>query len=98
MDSVRSAVADPSAATLDFNAESLAALRAALENRSAQLDPTSSPILQAALRHVCLEAKRKNWPPESLLIAFKKALHETSTVQRLSRGPDRDGFVERLVF
>ncbi|HEY2376032.1 MAG TPA: hypothetical protein VGH98_08670 [Gemmatimonadaceae bacterium] len=80
-----------------FSIEGVAALHAALGDRIADRDPKSSSRVRDALRYLCREAELKNWPPELLLIAFKKALETVPAVQRLARGPDRDDFVARLV-
>lgn len=90
------AVANGSRAQCSLSAQAVAALHAALENAHADLVPTSPTVIDA-LRRVCGEAKRENWPPELLLIAFKKALDTTPGVQHLTRGPERDQVVVRLV-
>lgn len=80
-----------------LGAEWLALFQTALAYGTADSDATSSPSLKDALRQPCGEAKLKNWPPESLLIALNTALNAVPAVQRLARGPDRDEFVSRVV-
>ncbi|HEY2375497.1 MAG TPA: hypothetical protein VGH98_05935 [Gemmatimonadaceae bacterium] len=97
MDSVRSGAAETSRANCVLSPEGAAALYAALEDRSTTRDLASSAATVDAVRRICDEAKREHWPPESLLIAFKKALAAAPAVRRLTRGPKRDAFVARLV-
>jgi hypothetical protein len=80
-----------------LSAEAVAALHTALGDGRAANDAMSSPALDDALYHICGEARLKNWPPESLLIAFKTALEMVPAVRRFARGPDRDEFVAHLV-
>ncbi|HKW46959.1 MAG TPA: hypothetical protein VJN70_05920 [Gemmatimonadaceae bacterium] len=77
--------------------EGLAALRKALDTTLADGDPVSSPALKHAVQRICIDARRSDLPPERLLVAFKTAMHTLPAVQRLTRGPDRDDFVRRLV-
>jgi hypothetical protein len=63
----------------------------------AKRDSISSLSLKDALSPVCAEARRRQWPPEVLLLAFKAALETVPAVRRLTRGPDRDELVARLV-
>jgi len=95
MNSCQVEVADTTRVQRSLSAEAVTALHAALENAPTHL-PTS-PTVMDALRRVCGEATREQWPPELLLIAFKKAVDEASGVQHLTRGPERDEFVGRLV-
>jgi hypothetical protein len=44
-----------------FSAEGVAALHAALGAEIADRDATSSPRVKESLRHICREAKLKNW-------------------------------------
>ncbi|HEY2376108.1 MAG TPA: hypothetical protein VGH98_09055 [Gemmatimonadaceae bacterium] len=99
MESVRSGndVAGISREKPNLSAEGVAVLHAALAEELADRDVTSSAALKAALSQLCDEAKAKYWPPEVLLIAFKTALETVPAVRRLTRGPDRDEFVARLV-
>jgi len=97
MDSVRSEAAETSRANCILSPEGAAALYAALENRRTTHDLASSPAARDAVRRICDEAKREHWPPELLLIAFKKALETAPAVRRLARRPERDEFVGRLV-
>ena len=94
MESVRSS---NEVATPRLSAEAVAVLHAALENAPADRAPTASSALQRALQRICVDAKRSDWPPERLLIAFKAALYGLPVMQRLPRGPDRDEFVAHLV-
>jgi hypothetical protein len=96
MNSGRVEVADTSRTQCSLSADAVAALHAALENTRTNFVPTSPKVMDA-LRRVCDGAKRENWPPELLLIAFKKALDTAPGVQHLTRGPDRDEVVARLV-
>ncbi|HEY2851876.1 MAG TPA: hypothetical protein VGJ18_03470 [Gemmatimonadaceae bacterium] len=80
-----------------LSAEAIAALHTALRDGRVPDDAMSSPALDDALCHICGEARLKNWPPESLLIAYKTALEMVPAVRRLARGPDHDEFVARLV-
>lgn len=96
MDSGRVEVADTSRAQCSLSAEAVAALHAALESARTHFVPTSPKVMDA-LRRVCDAAKRENWPPELLLIAFKRALDTAPGIQHLTRGPDRDEVVARLV-
>jgi len=89
-------VADTSRAQCSLSAAAVAALHAALENVRTQLVPTSRTMIDAVGR-VCGEAKKANWPPELLLIAFKKALDTAPGMQHLTRGPERNEVVARLV-
>jgi hypothetical protein len=99
MESIRSAndVAGTSRPKPILSAEGLAVLHAALGRGLVDRDATSSPTLKNALSYICGEAKVKNWPPESLLIAFKTALETVPAVLHLTRGPDRDELIARLV-
>jgi hypothetical protein len=99
MESVRSgnAVVGTARPKPVFSAEGVAALHGALGAEVADRDPTTAPRVREALRGLCREAKLKNWPPELLLIAFKAAVDTVPAVRRLARGPERDGFVARLV-
>jgi hypothetical protein len=83
--------------TARLGAEAVAVLHAALEQEIGRRMPTSSPGLSDAIRRICLDAKRNAWPPESLLVAFKAALHSVPALQGLTSGPDRDAVVARLV-
>jgi hypothetical protein len=49
------------------------------------------------VQRICIDARRNNWPPEWLLIAFKTALETMPAVQRVARGPDREELASRLV-
>jgi hypothetical protein len=80
-----------------LSAQGVAVLQTALERTVASRNPTSVAGLQHAIRRICLDARRNAWPPEQLLVAFKKALHSLPCVQRLTAGPDRDELVARLV-
>ncbi len=77
--------------------EWVALLQAALAHATADRIATSSPPLKDALRQLCGEARLKNWPPESLLVALKATLNSLPAVQSLARGPGRDEFVSRVV-
>jgi len=90
-------VAGTSRGKPQLSAEAVAALHSALGDGAAHHDAISSPALYDALQRICGEAKLKDWPPESLLIAFKKTLETVPAVRRLARGPDRDEFVAHLV-
>jgi hypothetical protein len=83
--------------TLQISADAVSALHAALRDGCDDRDPISSPAVSDALCQICGEAKRKNWPPERLLIAFKATLEILPAVGRLSYGPGRDILVARLV-
>jgi len=80
-----------------LSAQGVAVLQTALEQTVASRNPTSAAGLQHAVRRICLDARRNAWPPEQLLVAFKRALHSLPCVQRLTAGPDRDALVGRLV-
>jgi hypothetical protein len=80
-----------------LSAEWVALLQTALAHGTADRNATSSPPLKDALRQLCSEAKLRNWPPEALLIALKTSLNAVPAVQSLTRGPDRDEFVTRVV-
>ena len=80
-----------------LSAEGRAVLHAALERVITAHNATSAAGVQHALRRICLDARRSEWRPEQLLIAFKSALHTLPSVRRLTRGPDRDELVARLV-
>ena len=99
MESIRSAndVADTSRPKPTLSADGVAVLHAALGRGMADRDSTSSLGLRDALRYICREARLKNWPPESLLIAFKTALETVPAVQCLTSGPDCDELVARPV-
>ena len=96
MESIRAGVAVASPGKPQLSVEAVAVLHGALSDRHA-IGDSISPALIDALRHVSGEAKRKNWPPEWLLIAFKATLETAPAVRRLTLGPDRDEFVARLV-
>jgi hypothetical protein len=89
-------VADVSRGQCSLSAQAVAALHAALESAHADLVPTAPTVIDA-VRRVCGEAKKEHWPPELLLIAFKKAVDTAPGVQHLRRGPERDEVVARLV-
>ena len=97
MDAVQSEATETSHANCDLSPDGTAALCAALDDRSTTRDLASSAIARDAVRRICDEAKRERWPPESFLLAFKKALEMAPAVLRLTMGPDRDEFVARLV-
>ena len=77
--------------------EGVAVLHFALDTAIADRDPASSTALRYAVKRICIDARRNEWPPESFLVAFKDALHTLPAVQHLPRGPERDEFVARLV-
>ena len=77
--------------------EAVAALHAALDSTVAGQFPAWSAALQDALERICNDARRNDWSPESLVIAFTSALDTVPSVQQLPRGPARDRFVARLV-
>ena len=77
--------------------QGVALLHAALDGAIGERDPASSAALKHAVKRICIDARRNNWPPEWLLIAFKSALSTLPSVQHLTRGPERDEFVARLV-
>jgi hypothetical protein len=91
-DSHPSADAEP-----QLTEEAVAVLRAALDNVVAGRYPAWSAALNDALKRICIDARRSDWPPEQLLIAFKSALYALPSVQHLTRGPERDEFVSHLV-
>ena len=76
--------------------ESVAVLRAALDSVVAGRYPAWSAALTHALYRICSDARRSDWPAEQLLIAFKSALYTLPSVQRLTRGSERDEFVSHL--
>jgi hypothetical protein len=80
-----------------LSAEGVALLDAALEKATTSRNPTAATGVKYAVRRICADAKRNGWTPEQLLVAFKSALATIPAVQRLTRGPDRDQFVARLV-
>ena len=77
--------------------DAVAMLRAALDSAVAGRYPAWSAALKDAVKRICIEARRSDWPPEQLLIAFKSALYALPSVQALTRGPERDEFVAHLV-
>ena len=77
--------------------DAVAVLRAALDSAVAGRYPAWSAALDHALKRICIEARRSDWPPEQLLIAFKSALDTLPSVQHLTRGPERDEVVSHLV-
>lgn len=87
----------PEPAHARLSEEGLTALRSALGTTLADGDPVKSPALRHAVQRICVDARRNDWPPERLLVAFKTAVQTLAAVQRLTREPDRDDFVRRLV-
>jgi hypothetical protein len=77
--------------------EGVAVLSAALDSAIATRNPASSEALNHALKRICIDARGSEWPPEWLLIAFKSALYTLPALEGLTRGPERDEFVARLV-
>ena len=75
----------------------LGVLSAAMERHIAGLAPSSASELRFAIRLICHDARRSDWSPESLVVAFKTAVHSVPALQRLPRGPKRDEFITRLV-
>ena len=65
-------------------------LYAALEKDMRGRRPTSSSAVKHAIWRICIDAKRNDWPPEWLLVAFKEAVFSLPAVQRVPRGPERD--------
>jgi hypothetical protein len=57
-------------------------LHAALDAAIADRDAASSGALKHAVKRICIDARRNDWPPEWLLIAFKGALYTLPAVQR----------------
>ena len=84
-------------ATPRLSSEGIAVLHAALEREIGGRSPTSSSRVRDAVRRISVDAKRNNWPPEWLLVAFKAAVHSLPALQRLTPGEDRDEFVAHLV-
>ena len=84
-------------ATPRLSSEGIAVLHAALERQVGSRNPSSMSGVRDAIRRISVDAKRNNWPPEWLLVAFKAAVHSLPALQRLTPGPDRDEFVARLV-
>jgi hypothetical protein len=77
--------------------EGFAVLRSALEKHIASPSPNTRSGLRHAIERICLDARRSDWPPESILVALKRALEAIPAVARLARGPERDEFVAPLV-
>ena len=84
-------------ATPRLSSEGIAVLHAALERQVGSRNPSSMSGVRDAIRRISVDAKRNNWPPEWLLVAFKAAVHTLPALQRLTPGPDRDDFIARLV-
>ncbi len=80
-----------------LSADAIALLQAALEKATTSRKPTAATGVKYAVWRICVDAKRNEWAPEQLLVAFKSGLATMPAVQRLTRGPDRDEFVARLV-
>ena len=80
-----------------LSAEGIALLHAALEKATTSRSHEAASGLKHAVWRICVDARRNEWPPEQLLVAFKAALDRTPALQRLARGPDRDALVARLV-
>jgi hypothetical protein len=74
----------------------VAKLQAALSDARAGRSMLS-PDIKEAVRSVCDEARREQWPPETLLVAYKSALETVGAVRGLPRGPERDAVIARLV-
>ena len=72
-------------------------LHAAVDSAIVDRDPASSAAIKHAVKRICIEARRNDWPPEWLLIAFKSALYTLPAVQHLTGSLDRADFVARLV-
>jgi hypothetical protein len=77
--------------------EGFAVLRSALEKHIASPSPNTRSGLRHAIERICLDARRSDWPPESILVALKRALEAIPAVARLPRGSERDEFVAPLV-
>jgi hypothetical protein len=84
-------------ATPRLSSEGVAVLHAALERQVGSRSPSTMSGVRDAIRRISVDAKRNNWPPEWLLVAFKAAVHTLPALQRLTPGPDRDDFISRLV-
>jgi hypothetical protein len=99
MESVRSGneVAGASRATPRLSAEWIAVLHEALEKATTERNPIAASGLQHAIRRISVDAKRSDWPPEQLLVAFKTAIYALPAAQRLTLRTDRHEFVARLV-
>jgi hypothetical protein len=80
-----------------LSTEGVALLHAALEKATTSRKPSAATGVKYAVWRICVDARRQEWGPEQLLVAFKSALSTMPAVQRLTRGPDRDEFVARLV-
>lgn len=90
-------VADAPRVRPQLSAEGLEVLQAALEKERGSFPCSASSALKHAVWRICLDARRNNWPPEWLLVAFKTGAHSLPAVQRVARGPDRDELVAHLV-
>ena len=77
--------------------EGFAVLRSALEKHIAAPSPNTRSGLGHAIQRICIDARRSDWPPESILVALKRALDAIPAIARLPRGPERDEFVAPLV-
>src|SRR4029079_8858048 len=80
-----------------ISTEGVAVLYAALEKDMRGRRPTYSSAVKHAIWRICIDAKRNDWPPEWLLVAFKEAVFSLPAVQRVPRGPERDEIVAHLV-
>jgi hypothetical protein len=67
-----------------------AALQAELRDRSAGVN------LPALVTVVCREAHRSSLPPESLIVALKRAWHSLPEVERLPRS-ERSALLDRTI-
>lgn len=98
MESTRSETAvDTLRARPRLSAEGLAVLQTALEKEAGGRSPRSSSALRHAMWRICIDARRTDWRPEWLLVAFKAGVNALPAVQRVARGPDRDELVADLV-
>jgi hypothetical protein len=80
-----------------LSAEGVALLHAALEKEVGSRSSKSSAALKHAIRRIATDAKRRNWPPEWLLVAIKAAAYSLPALERVPRGPERDEIVAHLV-
>ena len=81
----------------ELSEEGVALLHAALNSPVAGRYREWSAALKHAVKRIGIDARQAGWPQESLLVAFKSALHALPSVQHLTSGAQGDEFVERLV-
>lgn len=81
----------------ELSEETVALLHAALDSPVTGRYPAWSASLKHAVKRIGIDARRAGWPQESLLVAFKSALHTLPSVRHLTSGAQGDEFVERLV-